>query len=56
MLENVLLRVGSSVERTVHGVELDCNPVIVNASGALVVDARIRVGAAPIRRPLGARR
>jgi hypothetical protein len=31
--------------------ELDMNPVIVSADGALVVDARVRVAAPPPRRP-----
>ena len=32
-------------------VELDCNPVMVSPSGALVVDARVRVGPPPPARP-----
>jgi acetyl coenzyme A synthetase (ADP forming)-like protein len=55
-LENVLLRVGALAEQHPQVIEIDCNPVIVGASGALVVDARIRLGAAPAARPIGARR
>jgi acyl-CoA synthetase (NDP forming) len=55
-LEDVLLRVGALSEDHPQVVEIDCNPVIVSATGALVVDARIRVAAAPAPRPLGARR
>jgi RimJ/RimL family protein N-acetyltransferase len=36
--------------------EMDCNPVIVSAHGAVVVDARVRLESAAPRRPLGARR
>ena len=36
--------------------ELDCNPVIVSASGAVVVDARVRIAAPRPRHPIGARR
>jgi acetate---CoA ligase (ADP-forming) len=55
-LENVLLRIGALAEDHPQVIEVDCNPVIVSASGALVVDARIRVAAAAPARPLGARR
>jgi acetyl coenzyme A synthetase (ADP forming)-like protein len=55
-LEDVLLRVGALAEDHPQIIEIDCNPVIVSAAGALVVDARIRVAAATPPRPLGARR
>ena len=55
-LEDILLRVGALAEDHPQVIEIDCNPVIVSASGALVVDARIRVAAAPAPRPIGARR
>ncbi len=55
-LEDVLLRVSALAEDHPLIAELDCNPVIVSASGAVVVDARVRVAAAPPHRPLGARR
>ena len=34
--------------------ELDCNPVIAGPSGAVIVDARIRIARAPSRAPVGA--
>jgi acetate---CoA ligase (ADP-forming) len=55
-LEDVLLRISALAEDHPHIAELDCNPVIVSASGTLVVDARVRVARAAPRRPLGARR
>ncbi len=55
-LENVLLRISALVEDHPHIAEMDCNPVMVSASGAVVVDARVRVAPAPPRCPLGARR
>ena len=55
-LEDVLLRISALAEDHPYIAELDCNPVIVSASGALVVDARIRIAPASPRRPLGARR
>jgi acetyl coenzyme A synthetase (ADP forming)-like protein len=55
-LEGVLLRVSALAEDYPQIAEMDCNPVIVSASGAVVVDARVRVGPAAPRRPLGARR
>jgi DNA integrity scanning protein DisA with diadenylate cyclase activity len=36
--------------------ELDCNPVLALADGAVVVDARVRVEAASPPLPLAARR
>jgi acetyl coenzyme A synthetase (ADP forming)-like protein len=44
-LEDVLLRVGAMVEAHPEVAEMDCNPVIVSAGGAVIVDARIRVEA-----------
>jgi acyl-CoA synthetase (NDP forming) len=55
-LEAVLLRISALAEDHPQIAEMDCNPVIVSASGAIVVDARVRVGPAAPRRPLGARR
>jgi acyl-CoA synthetase (NDP forming) len=54
-LEDVLLRISALAEDYPHIAEMDCNPVIVSASGALVLDARIRIAPASPRRPLGAR-
>jgi acyl-CoA synthetase (NDP forming) len=42
-LEEAILRVGALVETHPEIAELDLNPVIVNAAGACIVDARIRV-------------
>jgi acetyl coenzyme A synthetase (ADP forming)-like protein len=55
-LENVLLRIGALAEDHPQIAEIDCNPVIVSAAGALVVDARVRIEAVAPPRPLGARR
>jgi hypothetical protein len=33
-------------------VELDCNPLIATPHGAVIVDARLRVEAAPARLPV----
>jgi acyl-CoA synthetase (NDP forming) len=55
-LEEVLLRISALAEDHPSIAEMDCNPVIVSASGAVVVDARVRVAPAAARRPLGARR
>jgi acetyltransferase len=42
-LRQVLLRVSALIDACPEIVELDLNPVLVNAAGATVVDARIRV-------------
>jgi acyl-CoA synthetase (NDP forming) len=42
-LEDLLLRVGALAEATPELAELDLNPVIVSADGAVAVDARVRV-------------
>ena len=44
-LEDVLLRIGAMVEAHPEIAEMDCNPVIVSPSGAMIVDARVRVEA-----------
>ena len=54
-LEDVLLRVSALVEAHPQVAEMDLNPLIVLTSGALAVDARIRLERAVARRPLGAR-
>jgi acetyl coenzyme A synthetase (ADP forming)-like protein len=54
-LEDVLLRISKLVEDHSCIAELDCNPVLVGPSGALVLDARVRVETAPPHRLLGAR-
>jgi acyl-CoA synthetase (NDP forming) len=55
-LEDVLLRIGTLVDDHPCIAELDCNPVTVTATGATVLDARIRIEAPAPLRPLGARR
>ena len=42
-LEKVLLRVGALADDHPQMAELDCNPLIVSAFGAMVVDARVRL-------------
>jgi acetyl coenzyme A synthetase (ADP forming)-like protein len=54
-LEDILLRISSLAEDHPRIAEVDCNPVIVTATGAVVVDARVRVEEIAPRRPLGAR-
>lgn len=51
-LEDQLLRLSALVEHHPEVVELDANPVIAGPSGAVIVDARVRVQAASPRRPL----
>jgi acyl-CoA synthetase (NDP forming) len=54
-LEDVLLRVSALVEAHPEVIEMDLNPVIVHAAGAVAVDARIRLEPGPPKPPLGAR-
>jgi acetate---CoA ligase (ADP-forming) len=54
-LEDVMLRVSALVEGHAEIGELDCNPVMVTESGAVVVDARVRLEMPVPRRPIGAR-
>jgi acyl-CoA synthetase (NDP forming)/GNAT superfamily N-acetyltransferase len=53
-VEGALLRVGALVEAQPEIAEIDLNPLIVNAGGAVIVDARIRVHNPSERRPPGA--
>ncbi len=53
-LEDTVLRIAALVEAHPEIAELDCNPVIVLASGAVVVDARIRIEAVAPWPPMGA--
>jgi acetate---CoA ligase (ADP-forming) len=55
-LENILVRISALAEDHPQIAEVDCNPVLVSASGASVLEARVRVAPAATRRPLGARR
>jgi acyl-CoA synthetase (NDP forming) len=51
-VEEMLLRLSALVEAHPEVVELDANPVVVSAKGAVIVDARIRLAGAPLPRPL----
>lgn len=51
-IEDILLRVSAMVEAHPEIAELDCNPLIALPDGAVIVDARVRVQAAPARAPL----
>jgi len=55
-LEDVILRLSAMVEACPEIAELDCNPVIVGAAGATIVDARVRVAAVAPPLPLSALR
>jgi len=57
-LEEILLRVGQLVEDIPEIAELDLNPVMVRRAchGAVVVDARVRIGESSPGLPLGARK
>jgi acyl-CoA synthetase (NDP forming) len=55
-VHDVLRRVSALVEAHPEIAELDANPVVVSADGALILDARIRVQATAARRPLAALR
>ncbi len=51
-LEDLLLRLSALVEAHPEVAELDANPVVASPSGALIVDARIRLAAVPAPAPL----
>jgi acyl-CoA synthetase (NDP forming) len=55
-LEDGLLRVSAMVEDLPQIAELDCNPFVVNETGATILDARIRVTAVEPRPLVGVRR
>jgi acetyl coenzyme A synthetase (ADP forming)-like protein len=50
-IEDVLLRLSALVDAHPEIAELDFNPLIARPDGAEILDARIRVQAAPVRRP-----
>ena len=50
-VEDVLLRLSALVEAHPEVAELDANPVVASPGGAAIVDARVRVTAAPARAP-----
>jgi acetyl coenzyme A synthetase (ADP forming)-like protein len=51
-LEEVILRLGALVDANPAIAEMDCNPVVVLARGAVVLDARIRVQPVPPLEPI----
>jgi acetyl coenzyme A synthetase (ADP forming)-like protein len=53
-IEDVLRRVSALVEAHAEIAEIDANPVVAGADGALILDARIRVHPARASRPLAA--
>jgi acetyl coenzyme A synthetase (ADP forming)-like protein len=55
-VEHVLLALSALVEAHPEVAELDANPLIASPSGALIVDARVRVQQAAPPRPLGSLR
>ncbi|MEX2047620.1 MAG: GNAT family N-acetyltransferase [Chloroflexota bacterium] len=50
-VEDALLRLSAMVERHSQIVELDANPLVAHAGGAVIVDARVRVDALRTHRP-----
>jgi acetyl coenzyme A synthetase (ADP forming)-like protein len=54
-LEEGLLRVSAMVEDIPQIAELDCNPFVVQESGAVILDARVRVAASEPARLFGVR-
>jgi acetyl coenzyme A synthetase (ADP forming)-like protein len=55
-VEDVLLRLSALVEAHAEVAELDLDPLVACVSGAVVVDARVRLQAPPPQRPLSALR
>lgn len=54
-LEEGLLRVSAMVEDIPQIAELDCNPFVVHETGAVILDARVRVAAVALRPLIGVR-
>ena len=54
-LEDVIVRLGALAAAHPEVIELDCNPVIVQRRGAVIVDARVRVAPPAHRTVAGAR-
>ena len=42
-IEDVLLRIGQLAEAIPEVAELDCNPLVASATGALVLDVKLRL-------------
>jgi acyl-CoA synthetase (NDP forming)/L-amino acid N-acyltransferase YncA len=53
-LEDVLVRISALAAAHPEVLELDCDPLLVDAEGAVAVDARIRVRTAAVARPFPA--
>ncbi len=51
-LEDVLARLSALVEAHPEVAELDANPVVASPTGAVIIDARIRLASVPPPRPL----
>jgi acetyl coenzyme A synthetase (ADP forming)-like protein len=51
-IEDVVLRVSAMVQNHPEIAELDCNPLIAGPTGAIIVDARVRVAASDPPAPL----
>jgi acetyl coenzyme A synthetase (ADP forming)-like protein len=51
-VQDVLLRLSALVDAHPEIAELDANPVLARPDGALILDARVRLRAAPPRQPL----
>jgi len=54
-LEDGLLRLSAMAEEISQIAELDCNPFVVHESGAVILDARVRVSVVEPRPLLGVR-
>ncbi|MBI3647209.1 MAG: GNAT family N-acetyltransferase [Actinobacteria bacterium] len=52
-LEDLVLRIGALVELHPVIAEMDCNPVVVTPTGAVVLDVRVRVESLPAPEPVG---
>jgi acetyl coenzyme A synthetase (ADP forming)-like protein len=52
--EDLLLRLSTLADDLPDVAEVDCNPVVVSQTGAVIVDARVRVARTVPLRPLGA--
>jgi succinyl-CoA synthetase beta subunit len=50
-VEDVLIRLAALAEAHPQVVEIECNPLVVSPTGAVAVDARVRVNEPAGRRP-----
>jgi ATP-grasp domain len=56
VVHDVLLRLSALVEAHAEVAELDLGPLVASPSGAVIVDARVRLEAPPPPRPLSSLR